>query len=101
LRFGRVITRIENPDYETICPELELEDLIIPSRTTGLYLADLARDRDFTDYSSYRDGKFLLTGNEDKIHEDDEIVLLTDSENLEALQDRWSPDRSGSPHASR
>jgi trk system potassium uptake protein TrkA len=135
LGFDRVVTRIENPEYETICRELELEDLVIPSRTTGLHLADLARDRDCTDFSSYlkdearlfrfvageedcgkvsdldlpencrliccyRDEKFLLIGDEDKIQKDDEIVLLTDSNNLEALQDRWNPNESGSPDGS-
>lgn len=135
LGFERVVTRIENPEYERICRELELEDLVIPSRTTGLHLADLARDRDFTDFSSYlkdearlfsfvageedcgkvpdldlpencrliccyRDGRFLLIGDGEKIQKDDEIVLLTHSDSLEALQDRWNPDESESPNNS-
>lgn len=131
LGFGRVITRIENPEYETICRELGLEDLVIPSRATGLHLADLAGNRELTDISSYlkdearlfrfvaekedsgkisdldlpkncrviccyREGKFLLLDDGDKIHEDDELVLLTHSENLEELRDRWKADESGS-----
>lgn len=41
LGFPRVVTKIEDPEFEHICIELGLEDTIIPVRTTGLYLADM------------------------------------------------------------
>jgi trk/ktr system potassium uptake protein len=41
LGFARVVTRIEDPEFEHICIELGLEDTIIPARTIGLHLADM------------------------------------------------------------
>ncbi len=115
----------------TICRELKLEDLVIPSRATGLHLADLAENRDLSDVSSYlknearlfrfvadkkdsgtipdlnlpekchliccyRDGKFLLIEEDEEIREGDEVVLITHSENLQELRDRWKSDGSES-----
>jgi len=42
LGFKRVIPSIQNPDFEEICLELQLEDTILPSRTTSRFLADMA-----------------------------------------------------------
>ncbi len=41
LGFARVVTKIEDTEFEHICLELGLEDTIIPSRTIGRHLADL------------------------------------------------------------
>ena len=46
LGFKRIVTRIEDPEFEHICIELGLEDTIIPARTIGRYLADLFEGRD-------------------------------------------------------
>jgi len=46
LGFQRVITKIEDPEYEHICIELGLENPIIPSRTIGRYLADMLEGQD-------------------------------------------------------
>lgn len=46
LGFGRVITKIEDPEFEHICIELGLENTIIPARTTGRYLADMFEGKD-------------------------------------------------------
>jgi len=46
LGFARVITRIEEPEYEHICIELGLEDTIIPDRTIGSHLADMFEGHD-------------------------------------------------------
>ena len=46
LGFTRVITRIEEPEYEHICIELGLEDTIIPDRTIGSHLADMFEGHD-------------------------------------------------------
>jgi len=45
LGFGRVITRIDDPQFERICTELGLVDTIVPSQTIGRYLADLLHGR--------------------------------------------------------
>lgn len=46
LGFERVITKIEDPEYEHICIELGLDNTIIPSRTIGRYLADMLEGQD-------------------------------------------------------
>lgn len=44
--YSRVVTRIEDPEFEHLCIELGLEDAIIPARTIGRYLADMFEGRD-------------------------------------------------------
>ncbi|MFZ0486051.1 MAG: TrkA C-terminal domain-containing protein, partial [Arenicellales bacterium] len=46
LGFGRVVTKIADPEFEHICIELGLENTIIPARTIGRYLADMFEGRD-------------------------------------------------------
>lgn len=46
LGYPRVITRIDNPQFEHICIELGLEGTIIPDRTIGSYLADMFEGQD-------------------------------------------------------
>lgn len=46
LGFGRVITKIQDPEFEHICIELGLENTIIPARTIGRHLADMFEGRD-------------------------------------------------------
>ncbi|MDO8892169.1 MAG: TrkA family potassium uptake protein [Sulfurimicrobium sp.] len=41
LGFKRVVTRIEDPEFEHICIELGLKDTIVPNRTIGRHLADM------------------------------------------------------------
>ncbi len=46
LGFRRVVTRIDDPDFEHICVELGLTDTIIPSRTIGRFLMNMVEGRD-------------------------------------------------------
>ena len=46
LGFKRIVTRVEDPEFEHICIELGLMDTIIPARTIGRHLADLIEGRD-------------------------------------------------------
>jgi len=45
LGFKRVVTSIRDKQFEVICKELGLKDLIIPSRTISLYLEDMVGGR--------------------------------------------------------
>ncbi|MGR9101350.1 MAG: potassium channel family protein, partial [Gammaproteobacteria bacterium] len=45
LGVKRVITRIEDPEFEHICVELGLNDTIIPTLTNARYLANMASGR--------------------------------------------------------
>lgn len=126
LGFKRIVTRIEDPEFEHICLELGLENTIIPARTIGRYLADLFEGRDPLELSTmirdearvfsfvahepdlvpvkelelpkesrviciYREGNFLLPAGEDTLKEDDEVVIITHSKNMEELKSRWTP----------
>jgi len=52
LGFKRVITGIEDPEFEHICVELGLEDTIIPTLTIGRHLADMLEGRDLLELSA-------------------------------------------------
>jgi len=40
----------------------------------------------------YRGERFLLADERTKLHEKDDVVILTHSEKLPSLRDRWQPD---------
>lgn len=52
LGFGRIVTKIIDPEYEHVCVELGLEELIIPARTIGRYLADVLPGRELFELSA-------------------------------------------------
>ena len=73
LGFARVVTKIDDPEFEHICLELGLEDMIIPSRTIGRYLADLFQGVNFLDLSGIiKDDARIFTF---VAHENDEAAL--------------------------
>ena len=39
----------------------------------------------------YREGRFFLADGETKLREKDEVVILTHSDNLASLRERWEP----------
>jgi trk system potassium uptake protein TrkA len=131
LGFGRVVTKINDPEFEHICIELGLEDTIIPARTVGRHLAEMfegtnpleisamikaearvfsfvAREEDARPLAEldlpdktrviciYRDEKFLLPEDDDRLKPGDEVVLITHSRHLPALAERWATPKQGS-----
>ncbi len=52
LGFKRVVTRIEDPEFEPICRELGLHDIIVPSLTISHYLQDLVQGVDVVELST-------------------------------------------------
>lgn len=52
LGFPRIVTKIEEPEYQHICAELGLADTIIPDMNTARTLADLVSGEEATDLSS-------------------------------------------------
>jgi trk system potassium uptake protein TrkA len=46
LGFKRIVTKIEDPEFEHVCLELGLEHTIIPARTIGRYLSDMVDGQD-------------------------------------------------------
>jgi len=53
LGFKRVVTKIQDSEFEHICIELGLEDTIVPSRTIGRYLADMFEGHDPLQLSAF------------------------------------------------
>jgi len=51
LGVKRVITRIEDPEFEHICVELGLNDTIIPTLTNARYLVNIAAGRNILELS--------------------------------------------------
>lgn len=131
LGFGRVVTKINDPEFEHICVELGLEDMIIPARTVGRHLAEMFEGTNPLEISAmikaearvfsfvarkadagpiaglelpettriicvYRDEKFLLPQDNDRLKAGDEVVLITHSRHLPALTERWAaPTQAG------
>jgi trk system potassium uptake protein TrkA len=52
LGFARVVTKIEDAEFEHICLELGLEDIIMPALTIGRYLADMLEGQDLLELSA-------------------------------------------------
>lgn len=60
LGFARVITRIQDAQFEPICNELRLDNVIIPDRTISRYLQDLVRGVDIIELSTALKGPVRL-----------------------------------------
>jgi len=126
LGFGRVVTRIQDRDFEPICSELDLNHTINPTRTISRYLADIVTGIDILELSTvikdearfftfvadkgqegpvedldlpelarvicyYRDQIFNLADDTYTLKRQDEVVILTHSENLPKLRKLFSP----------
>jgi trk system potassium uptake protein TrkA len=52
MHLSRVITKIEDPDFQVICTRLGLENVIVPDRDVGERLADLVEGHDVADLSA-------------------------------------------------
>jgi trk system potassium uptake protein TrkA len=124
LGFRRVVTRIEDAEFEHIALELGLEDTVVPARTIGRHLADMVEGSDSLELSAaikgdacvfvfvareedagsveelglpelarathlYRGGRFRLIDPASKVAAGDEVVVISDAKNLEALHKRW------------
>lgn len=58
--FSRIITRIEDPEFDVVCAELGIQDTIVPTRTTAALLTDMARGYDVLQLSSLFKGDARL-----------------------------------------
>jgi trk system potassium uptake protein TrkA len=52
LGFDRVVPKVDDPDLETICTELGLDEVIVPDREVAAQLADLVEGRDAPDLTT-------------------------------------------------
>jgi trk system potassium uptake protein TrkA len=52
MQFSHVVTRIEEPDFESICSKLGLVNVIVPDRDVSERLADMVEGHDVTDLST-------------------------------------------------
>lgn len=68
LGFKRVITSIEDPEFDPLCRELGLDETIIPSRTISRYLSDLVEGIDILELRTVIRGQartFSFTASDD------------------------------------
>jgi trk system potassium uptake protein TrkA len=56
LEFGRVVVKIDDPDFEPICRELGLEEILIPSQEAANGLLDRVRGMRSVDLSALVNG---------------------------------------------
>ena len=126
LGFKRVVTKIDDAEFEHICLELGLEDTIIPARTIARFLADIFEGRDPLELSTmirdearilsfvvreeqqgpiaelelpddskiiciYRAQRLILPDVDTSLKADDEVVLITHRDSLDALKVRLLP----------
>jgi len=124
LGFERIVTKIEDPEFEHICRELGLGDVIIPDRNTAQSLVDMVTGRLAEDFAAffkadvrlfsfvvtddesgpvgelelpektrpimiYRGEELVLPDAETALKKNDEVVLVTRSDQLEKLDQRW------------
>ncbi|MCB0220864.1 MAG: NAD-binding protein [Chrysiogenetes bacterium] len=75
LGFSRVVTRIHDKEYESICVELGLDEVIVPSQTIGRYLADMAEGARVMELSSALRGEGRLFA---FVAKDTDAVAITD-----------------------
>lgn len=52
LGFKKVVTKLEDPEFDHIAIELDLESIVVPSRTIARYLADMIEGRNILEISS-------------------------------------------------
>jgi trk system potassium uptake protein TrkA len=126
LGFKRVVTKIDDAEFEHICLELGLEDTIIPARTIARFLADIFEGHDPLELSTmirdearilsfvvreeqrgpiaelelpddskiiciYRAQRLILPDADTSLKADDEVVLITHRDSLDALTERLLP----------
>lgn len=126
LGFKRVVTKIDDAEFEHICLELGLEDTIIPARTIAGHLADLCEGRDPLELSTmirdearaysfvaradqagpieelalpdqtrivciYRNNRLILPDPDTRLKSEDEVVLITHRDQLDALEKHLAP----------
>lgn len=125
LEFRRVITRIEDPEFEHICVELGLNDTIIPTLTNARYLANITTGTNILELSAiirgnvrlfsfvadetnegpiseldlpnqsrviffYRNDIFQPADADTILKKDDEVVVVTSTDEYEQLHAKWS-----------
>ncbi len=121
--YERVVTRIDDEEFEHVAIELGLSDTVIPARTIGRFLADLetsgalkgdarillaaAREEEEGPLAAlalpekarvshlYRDGALLFPGPGFEIKKGDELVVVTHRPHVEELRKRWAPRPEG------
>ncbi len=70
--------------------EARLFTFVVGEDDTGT-IGDLELPENASVICYYRNGRFSLVGEDDSLKQGDEVVILTYSENLNGLRERWQP----------
>lgn len=60
LGVNKTFLRIDDPDYETVCEELGLKDIIVPSQITSQYLLDAIMNENMLELFQFMKNKVFL-----------------------------------------
>lgn len=128
--FKRIITKIEDAEYQHICTELGLTDTVVPDEAVAHMLVDMLAGHESVELTAfvkggarffpfivrggdagpvgeldlpeqsrlvciYRDNSFLLPEDATRLHEGDEILVITHEDQVDRLRKRW--ERPSSP----
>jgi len=75
LGFERIVTKIEDPEFEHICRELGRSDIIVPDQNTAQTLVDMATGQLAEDFAAFFKGDVRLFS---FVLRDDEPALAAD-----------------------
>lgn len=81
----------ENVELSTVLQDEARFFTLIAKEDEAVSAQDLGLPSDAKVICFYRDGKFFLAGEDTTFRIGDEIVILTHSKNMPALQERWLP----------
>lgn len=76
--FQRVITSVQDPRFEEICGAIGIEDPVVPARTIGRYLGDLAEGLDVLELRTLIKGEaryFSMTAGDEEEGTVDDLEL--------------------------
>ena len=82
----------ENVELSTVIRDEARFFSLIAKEEDAVATKDLNLPADARVICYYRDGKFLLADEKTTFRIGDEVVILTHSKNMPALQDRWQPE---------
>jgi len=84
----------ENVELSTVIKDEARFFTMIAKEEDAVAAKDLKLPADAKVICYYRDGKFSHADEETTFRPGDEVVILTHSKNMPALQDRWQPEQT-------
>ncbi|MCW8859057.1 MAG: NAD-binding protein [Deltaproteobacteria bacterium] len=81
----------ENVDFAAVLKDEARFFTFIAEKNDAVAVGELQLPGEARAICYYREGQFAFANQETKLQEDDEVVIITHSKNIAALQERWHP----------